>query len=146
MVRMTETQPPTGIRPIDDADALAFARDVARIAAANKTEDVVILDLRGLSSLADYFVLGTGTSERQMHAVLDRIRRHARSVARRPLNVAEPPSASWLLADYVDVIVHLFDAEHRSYYDLDGLWGDAPRVSWDAQDAAGPVASEDVEQ
>ncbi len=128
---MSETQPPQeGTSDQAAAEALAFAREVARIAAEHKTEDVVVLDLRGISSLADYFVLGTGTSERQMHAVLDRIRRHARTVKRRPLNVADTPSASWLLADYVDVIVHLFDAEHRSYYDLDGLWGDAPRVEW----------------
>lgn len=111
-------------------DALAFAVDAARIAASYRTEAVRVLDLRGLSSLADAFVLGTGTSDRQMFAVLARVEEYARSIGRRPLNVSQPRSASWLLADYVDVVIHLFDAEHRAYYDLDGLWGDAPQVEW----------------
>ena len=112
-------------------DALDFAVAVARIAAANKTQDVAVLDLRGLSGLTDFFVIGTGTSDRQMHAVLDHIAAHAKAVDRRPFNIADTRSASWVLADYVDVVIHLFDAEHRDYYDLDGLWGDAPRVAWD---------------
>lgn len=111
-------------------DAIEFAREVARIAAAQKTEDVSVLDLRGLSSLTDFFVIGTGTSDRQMNAVLDHIAKHARSVDRRAFNISNTRSASWVLADYVDVVIHLFDAHHRAYYDLDGLWGDAPQVDW----------------
>lgn len=114
-------------------EGLRFALELARIASEYRTLDVVVLDLRGLSSLADYFVIGTGTSDRQMHAVLDRLEEHARSLGRRPLNIANSRSASWILADYVDVVIHLFDAEHRAYYDLDGLWGDAPRVDWSGQ-------------
>jgi len=123
--------------PETGGEALAFAREVARIAAVNKTEDVVLLDLRGLSSLTDFFVIGTGTSDRQMHAVLDRVGEHARTQGRRPFNVARPREAKWFLADYVDVVIHLFDAPHREYYDLDGLWGDAPRVAY------GPVEVEE---
>jgi ribosome-associated protein len=110
------------------AGAQEFAVAAARIAVENKTENVCVLDLRGLSNLADYFVIGTGTSSRQMHAVLEYILEHARAAGRRPYNVADTTDASWLLADYVDVVIHLFDDEHRNYYDLDGLWGDAPRV------------------
>jgi ribosome-associated protein len=119
------------------ADALAFAREAAQVAAENRTEDVVVLDLRGLSSLADFFVIGTGTSDRQMNAVIDRIAEHARALHRRPFNVTSTRSATWILADYVDVVIHLFDAEHRDYYDLDGLWGDAPRVTWRANSEEG---------
>lgn len=114
-------------------DARAFAIAAARIAHENKSEDVAVLDLRGLSNLADYFVLGTGTSDRQMHAVLDFIREHARDVGREPMSIANSPRATWLLADYVDVVIHLFDEEHRRYYDLDGLWGDAAAVRWQAR-------------
>jgi ribosome-associated protein len=117
-------------------EALRFAAEAARIARDNRTEDVVVLDLRGLSSIADFFVIGTGTSDRQMHAVLDLLEQHARTRGRRALHVADARSASWILADYVDVVIHLFDGEHRSYYDLDGLWGDAPRVEW-MQDGTG---------
>jgi ribosome-associated protein len=111
-------------------EAQDFAIELARIAAAHKTIDVAVLDLRGLSGLTDFFVIGTGTSDRQIHAVLDRIDEHARSVGRRLFKVADTRTATWILADYVDVVVHLFDAPHREYYDLDGLWGDAPRIEW----------------
>jgi ribosome-associated protein len=113
-------------------DPRQFAIVAARIASDNKIEDVSVLDLRGLSNLADYFVVGTGTSSRQMHAVLDDLAEYAATVGRAPFNVADATDASWVLADYVDIVIHLFDEEHRSYYDLDGLWGDAPRVSWEA--------------
>ena len=125
------------VAPASGAETLEFAVAAARIAAENKAENVCVLDLRGLSNLADYFVIGTGTSGRQMHAVLDHIMEHARTAGRRHLNVADASDASWLLADYVDVVVHLFDEEHRGYYDLDGLWGDAPRVEWDAGSESG---------
>ncbi len=113
-------------------DAMKFAIDVARIVDENRSDNVCVLDLRGLSSLADFFVIGTGTSDRQMHALLDLIKQHAKSVDRRPFNIADSSSASWILADYIDVVIHLFDAEHRDFYDLDNLWGDAARVDWQA--------------
>lgn len=119
---------PDSAEQIDEA--MDFAIQTARVAADNKSLDVAVLDLRGLSSLADFFVIGTGTSNRQMHAVLDHIRKLARAQGRRPYNIADSSSARWILADYIDVIIHLFDAEHRDYYDLDNLWGDAPRVEW----------------
>lgn len=111
-------------------EARGFAIEAARLATEYRCADVVVIDLRGLSSVADYFVLGTGTSDRQMHAVLGHLEDLAKSQGRRPYNVSNPREASWILVDYVDVMIHLFDASHRSYYDLDGLWGDAPRVEW----------------
>jgi ribosome-associated protein len=129
---MTDARrPPDGADPVRAGDdALEFACAVARIAADNKAEDVAVLDLRGLSGLTDFFVIGTGTSDRQMSAVLDRVAEHARSVDRRMFNIANARESTWVLADYVDVVVHLFDARHREYYDLDGLWGDATRIDW----------------
>ncbi len=123
------SQRSAGHTPATD-DPIQFAIEAARIASSYRIDEVRVLDVRGLSSLADAFVLGTGTSDRQMAAVLERIKEHARACGRKPFNVAHPPSANWLLADYVDVVVHLFDEQHREYYDLDGLWGDAPEVSW----------------
>ncbi len=123
-------------------DVRAFAVAAACIASDHKVENVSVLDLRGLSNLADYFVLGTGTSSRQMHAVLDYIAEHAAALEREPFNVADATDASWLLADYVDVVIHLFDEEHRSYYDLDSLWGDAPCVPWQATEGDSRAAAE----
>jgi ribosome-associated protein len=114
-------------------EARAFAIAVARIAAENKVADVEVLDLRGLSGFADFFVLGTGASERQMHAVVDLVEEYARGIGRAPFRVADSRGANWILTDYVDVVLHLFDAEHRDYYDLSNLWGDAPRVRWEQE-------------
>lgn len=127
-------------------DALAFAVAAARLAADLKTENVEVLDMRGISSLADYFVIGTGTSDRQMRSVLDQIAAMARKTGRKPYNVADSQASSWILADYVDVMFHLFDSAHRDYYDLDGLWGDAPRVDWrPGGSVERPVAGENGE-
>lgn len=111
-------------------DALRFAVGAARVAADHKCEDVVVLDLRGVSTVADVFVVATGTSDRQMSAVLSHIEDYARSVGRSPFRVAGAREGKWALADYVDVVVHVLDHEHRAFYDLESLWGDAPRVVW----------------
>lgn len=136
-----QTTQKTDLRTAED-DALAFAVAAARLAADLKTDAVEVLDMRGISSLADFFVIGTGTSDRQMHSVLDQIAALARGQKRKAYNVADSRASNWILADYVDVMIHLFDASHRDYYDLDGLWGDAPRVEWrpDAALAARPSA------
>ncbi len=126
MANSTAATVPTATRD----EAREFACAAARVAAENRCEDLRVLDLRGLSGLTDYFVVGTGTSDRQMHAVLERIAEYARSIQRRVHKVADTKSATWILADYVDVMIHIFDAQHRAHYDLDGLWGDAPRVEW----------------
>src|SRR5512138_703431 len=104
---------------------LEFAKEAARIAEDMRAEDVVILDLRGISSVADFFVIGTGTSDRQMRAVADQIEEYGRGVGQKPYGVSGYDSPSWLLLDYVDVVVHLFDPAKRHYYDLELLWGDA---------------------
>ena len=131
---MTETHEKAAERFPDLAnpsgDARDFAVAAARIANDRRIEEIVVLDLRGLTGVADFFVLGTGTSERQMDAVLDEMTRYARAIERRPLRRPDTSNTIWLVADFVDVVVHLFDPEHRAYYDLDGLWGDAPQVDW----------------
>lgn len=119
-------------------DGLVFAVACARIAAENRTDEVEVLDLRGLTGISDFFVIGTGTSERQMHAVVDFIDEHAERIGRDRFKMADSREAAWILADYVDVMVHLFDPEHRAFYDLDGLWGDAPRIDWRDESIATP--------
>lgn len=133
--RKPKAEPPAET-PRPNEDAPTFACAAARIAASSKAEDVSVLDLRGLSNVADLFVLATGTSDRQMRAILHEIEEHARTVGRKPFATADRGGTTWLLADYVDVVIHLFDEEHREYYDLDDLWGDAPRLEW--QEEAGP--------
>ena len=88
-----------------------------------QTEDVVLLDIQQVSILADYFVIGTVTSERQARAVVDGVRQDVKQTFDvRPLHVEGEPESGWILMDYGSVVVHLFAAETRRYYDLEGFW------------------------
>lgn len=109
-----------------------FACQAARLLADNKCEDVLVLDLRGLSHVADYFVLGTGTSDRQASSVAADLRELSRREHESILGSEGGGSARWLVVDFVDVVVHLFDADTRAYYDLESLWADAGPVDWEA--------------
>lgn len=112
-------------------DARSFAIEAARLLADEKCTDVVCIDVRGLSQVTDYLVIGTGTSERQMRAVLSHVEDLGGGAGYAPFRSHSDERSAWLLADCVDVVVHLFDPEARSYYDLEMLWGDGPRVDWD---------------
>jgi len=102
----------------------------ARIAEHDNAEDVVVLDLRGRSPVADFFVIATGTSDRQLRSIADDIAKHGKDVGHRVWRVAGTEAGQWIVLDFVDVVVHLFDAEHRHYYDLELIWGECPRVEW----------------
>lgn len=94
-----------------------------------KAEDIVILDLRKLSSVTDYFVIATGSSEPHLRAISDEIQDRVREQhGLRPHATDGTIQTAWVVIDYVDVIVHVMNAEARRSYDLEGLWGDAPRV------------------
>ena len=107
-----------------------FAIEIARAARNHNAEDITVMDLRGLSPVTDYFVICSGTSTRHMQAMCDTIREYARKVGERTHGVAGYDTANWVLIDFVDVVVHIFTPEHREYYDLELLWGDAPRIDW----------------
>ena len=111
-------------------DPLQFALDCARIADENKAEDIVVLDLRGRSPICDFFVICTGTSDRQMQAAADYMAEHAKKVSQPRLSTSGYEQGIWILIDFVDVLAHLFDEAHRRYYDLELLWGDCPKIPW----------------
>lgn len=111
-------------------EALDFAVEAARTADDMHCEDILVLDLRGASPVTDCYVIATGTSDRQLRAVADEIEKVGKQLGHRTWRVAGKESATWVLLDFVDVVVHLFDAEHRRYYDLELMWGDAPRMDW----------------
>ncbi|GMU37542.1 MAG: ribosomal silencing factor RsfS [Phycisphaerae bacterium] len=113
-----------------------FARELARIASELKSEDVVLLDLRGLTSITDFLVIATGTSDRQMHAVIDHLREYAQRVGEKTYGLDGEDSDRWILVDFVDVVVHLFSREARDFYDMELLWGDAPRIAWARSETA----------
>ncbi len=112
------------------ATAREFALSAARLAAARHCSDIVVLDLKGKSPATDYFVIGTGTSDRQMRTVADEISDAARQLGLRRFGRAGYDQGRWILLDYIDVVVHIFDSEYRDYYDLELLWGDAERLDY----------------
>ena len=120
------TSPPTPL----SGQGLEHARLSARVALENKASDVLILDMRGITPLFDYFVLATGTSRRQIHTLAEEIddALRAEGDTRRALEGYEP--GRWVVLDYGDLVIHLFDPETRVYYGLEDLWADAPRVDF----------------
>ena len=111
-------------------EAKEFAQAAARIARERHCTDIVVLDLRGLSPATDYFVIATGTSERQMRTVADEISEAGREQGISRFGRAGYEQGRWILVDYVDVVVHLFDPEYREFYDLELLWGDAEKIDY----------------
>jgi len=101
------------------------------VAAERHCSDIVVLDLRGKSPATDYFVIATGTSDRQMRSVADEISEEARKHGLQRFGRAGYEQGRWILLDFIDVVIHLFDSEYRDYYDLELLWGDAQRLTID---------------
>jgi ribosome-associated protein len=102
----------------------------ARVAEDNKGRDVVVLDMRGITPLYDYFVLATGISRRQIHTLAEEIDAELRAVGDRRLSIEGYEASKWVVQDYGDIVVHVFDPETRNYYGLEDLWADAPRLDW----------------
>lgn len=105
----------------------------ARVAADNKARDVLVLDLRGITPLYDFFVLATGSSRRQIHTIAEEIDAALRGAGDRRLAIEGYQASKWVVQDYGDVVIHVFDDDTRAYYALEELWADAPRVDWEQQ-------------
>ncbi|MCA9915772.1 MAG: ribosome silencing factor [Anaerolineae bacterium] len=94
-----------------------------------KAEDIVLLDLRPDTVIADFFVLANGNSDRQLRALTDYIREDVKAHHKRlPVSIEGTAESGWVLLDYGDVIVHLFSEDQRDYYDIEGLWSKAGQV------------------
>lgn len=116
------TTPPEVVR--------SFVVEAARLLSDDKCEDVVVLDVRELSQVADFIIIGSGTSDRQMRSVLTHVEELGAKTGFAPYRSSTDDRATWLLADFVDVVVHVFEPNTRAHYDLEMLWGDAPRLEW----------------
>jgi ribosome-associated protein len=94
-----------------------------------KAEDLVVLDLRNISDVTDYFVICHATSDRQAMTIADHIEeRLARDLRVKPSSIEGRRRGEWILMDYIDFVVHVFLAEKREFYRLERLWGDAPEI------------------
>ncbi len=110
-------------------DSRKLALLCRELADNKKAEDIVILDVRELSSVTDYFVITSGTSEPHLRAIVDEITDKLLEEQRlRPKAIDGTFQTAWVVLDYFDVIVHVMRQDTREHYDLEGLWGDAKRV------------------
>ena len=116
----------TAVRIDDDSQRTAVT--AARAAQEKKAENVVILDLRGISGYTDFLVIGSGTSDRQLEAIADGVEKELSAQGHRAIGAEGQRGGRWVLLDFGDVVVHVFHQEERGHYDLEGLWADAPRV------------------
>ena len=111
----------------ENPKAKELAHRLANLLLDKKAEEVVILDVRGKTSYADYFVIASGDSERQVAAMAEYVETKLREEGVRPLGTEGYETGRWVLLDLGEVVAHLFFAEVRAFYDLEGLWTDAPR-------------------
>ncbi|HHT9118967.1 MAG TPA: ribosome silencing factor [Candidatus Hypogeohydataceae bacterium YC41] len=107
-----------------------IAKLFAQIADNKKAEDILVLDLRKITFITEFFVICSGINSRQLQAIADEIVKQTEEKGIRRLAIEGYREARWILLDYGDVIIHIFDKEARHFYDLELLWGDAPRVKW----------------
>ncbi len=110
-------------------ESIDKARQIARFALEKKALDVSILELRGISIISDYFVVCSGESTTQVRAIVDHIEEKMKNLGMRPFAVEGYRNSLWVLLDYGDVILHVFEGEKREFYDIEKLWIDAPRIN-----------------
>jgi ribosome-associated protein len=110
--------------------ALDKAVQVACVADDNKAKDIVVLDMRELTPLYDFFILMTGTSRRQIHTITEEIDAYLSAQGDKRLGIEGYESSRWVVQDYGDLVVHVFDEETRKYFGLEEFWADAPRIDW----------------
>jgi ribosome-associated protein len=111
----------------ENPEALALARRGATLLADRKATDVVLLDVRGMSSYADYFVIASSDSDRGVIATAEHVREMLKADGHRTIGTEGFDTGHWVLLDFGEVVVHVFFTEFRAFYDLDGLWADAPK-------------------
>ena len=110
---------------LDTEEAVKIA---AQAAGDKKAEEVAVLDLRDVASFTEFFLICHGTNPKQVQAIVDTIEDQLRKAGKRPLHIEGYANAEWILMDYGDFIVHVFQGTARRFYDLERLWRDAKRV------------------
>jgi ribosome-associated protein len=113
---------------LTEIDSREKAVLLCRFALEKKAYDLVLMEVRALTSIADYFIVCSGRSDRQAQSIAQGIEENMRGMGVRPQSVEGAARGQWVLMDFSDVIVHVFYQPVREFYDLEGLWIDAPRV------------------
>ena len=109
---------------LDNNSSQSLLEEIIQLAFEKKAQDLILLDLRGLSYLSDYFIVCNGTSEPQVKAIVDNIRK---GTSFKPKHLEGYTNKKWVLLDYFEIIVHVFDEQGRNYYAIENIWADAPK-------------------
>jgi ribosome-associated protein len=118
------------------ADSRRLAASAARAASSKQAERITVIDVRELITITDYFVICSGSSDRQVSTIADEVVKELKERGVRPVRREGESGAGWQLIDFVDLVVHVFDEEARDFYRLETLWADAPVVDWEREPAA----------
>ena len=123
---MTQTQTVQALAGATTHDSEERVRAVAAAALDRKARNLRVLELTEVSDFTDYFVICDGANARQVSSIAEAVERRLRAAGARPLHLEGAGRGQWVLLDYGDVIVHVFDSERREFYRLERLWSDAP--------------------
>lgn len=130
---MTAPAAPVRVSAPPLPSALHRACVAARVSADNKARDIVVLDMRPCTPLFDYFVIATGASRRQIHTVAEEVDAAMHEEGDERMGIEGYEASKWVVQDYGDVVMHVFDPDTRDYYKLEELWADAPKIDWEAE-------------
>ncbi len=123
--------------PAPNASALPSALHraciAAKVAADNKGRDIVVLDMRSCTPIFDFFIISTGASRRQIHTVAEETDAALRAEGDSRMGIEGYEASKWVVQDYGDIVVHVFDPDTRDYYKLEELWADAEKVDWEQE-------------
>ena len=109
---------------LDNISSQSLLDKIIKLAFEKKAEGIITLDLRGLSSISDYYIICHGNSEPQVKAIADNIRK---GTINKPQHIEGYENKKWILLDYFEIIVHVFDKKDREYYEIERIWADAPK-------------------
>lgn len=102
----------------------------AEVCSDKKAKDIVVLDVRKITTISDYFIICSTSNERQARAIADGLRVRMKELGKRELGVEGVADGRWVLQDFADIVVHVFHESQREFYDIEGLWADAKQVRW----------------
>ncbi len=114
-----------------------MALRIVEAADDRRAENLVVLDMRGLMTICDYFVICNGRSRLHVDAIAEEVEQQMSELGLEPQHVEGIPDSSWVIIDYLDVVVHIFEPDARGFYNLEGLWGDAARIEGPTHESSG---------
>jgi ribosome-associated protein len=118
-------------REVHTADSRETALEAAQAASDKKAHDILVLNMRDVLAITDYFVICSGNTDRQVKSIQEAVEERLKAKGSKPARREGVQHRRWVLLDYIDVVVHIFRQEEREYYEIERLWKDAPGVEWD---------------